>query len=161
MEHLLREEAITADPEKKFQLTVQIREARRKIAELESQQKSRRLPDDLESENGHLESPKVNFQWRWFTIGCVLLAFALALAIWGFSLGSLTKDQRRLLVWLLPLASGFATTAFVGSAFVKARNLVPGIAITATGGFAVWLITFFYLFPPSRVSSDGSPSPTP
>ena len=72
--------------------------------------------------------------------------FALVVAIFGFSLGRLTEDPWRLLVWLLPLASGFAAAAFVGSVFVKARNFIPGIAVTATGGFAVWLITFFYLF---------------
>jgi hypothetical protein len=56
LESFLREEAITADPEKKFQLTVRIREARQKITELEWGEKSGRLPDDLQSGNSDLES---------------------------------------------------------------------------------------------------------
>jgi hypothetical protein len=60
LEHLLAEEAIASDPEKKFQLTVQLREARQKIAELESQEKSRRFPDYLQSAKGNPEAPESN-----------------------------------------------------------------------------------------------------
>ena len=35
LENFLAEESIASDPEKKFQLTIQIREARQKIAELD------------------------------------------------------------------------------------------------------------------------------
>jgi hypothetical protein len=91
---------------------------------------------------------------RWFILGCVLLLFAVALVLWGFSLGTLTWDRQRLLVWALPLASGFSAAAFAGSIYTQARNWIPGIAITATGGFAVWLITFF--FTRARASSQSS-----
>jgi Protein of unknown function (DUF4019) len=64
-------------------------------------------------------------------------------------------------VWALPLASGFSAAAFAGSLYTQARNWIPGIAITATGGFAVWLITFFFLFPESKVKElDGKQSTT-
>ena len=49
LEHLLAEEAIASDPEKKFQLRIQIREAQQKITELE---KSRRFPDHSQSGGG-------------------------------------------------------------------------------------------------------------
>jgi hypothetical protein len=58
LEHFLREEPITSDPEKKFQLAVLIREARQKIAELESQEKSRRFPNDLKPESSRPKPPE-------------------------------------------------------------------------------------------------------
>jgi hypothetical protein len=99
-------------------------------------------------------------QWSWFFVGCLLLLFAFGLGIWGFFLGTPTIVQQRLLVWALSLASGFAVGAFVGSIKAEARGLIPGIAITATSGFAVWLITFFFLFPESKVREQ-SPQATP
>jgi hypothetical protein len=100
---------------------------------------------------------------RWFVVGCVLLLFAFGLGIWGFFLGTLTSVQQRLLVWALALASGLAIGAFVGSIKAEARGLIPGIAITATSGFAVWLIMFFFPFPESKIreqSSQATPSVT-
>jgi hypothetical protein len=105
------------------------------------------------------KSPPI-LESRWFILGCILLLFALAFVIWGFSLGTLTWDQQRLLVWALPLASGFSAAAFAGSIYTQARDWIPGIAITATGGFAVWFITFFFLFPGSKVQ-DRLPVLTP
>jgi hypothetical protein len=90
---------------------------------------------------GFGEKQSQGIEWRLFIVGCVLLLFA-GLVIWGFSLTTLTWDQQRLLVWALPLASGFSVGAFVGSVKTRARGLIPGLAITATGGFAVWEITF-------------------
>jgi hypothetical protein len=49
--------------------------------------------------------------------------------------------------------------AFARSIYTQARNWIPGIAITATGGFAVWLITFFFLFPESKVSKQSPQTP--
>jgi hypothetical protein len=93
------------------------------------------------------------------SLAAYFCCFAFAIALWGFSLGTLTDDQRRLLVWVLPLASGFAAAAFAGSIFVQARNVVPGIVVTATGGFAIWFITFFYLFPERKGSLAPNPLP--
>jgi hypothetical protein len=84
---------------------------------------------------------------RWFALGCAILACACGFAIWGFSQDTLGADQRRLLTWILALASGFCTGAFAGSISVKARGLIPGMAVTATSGFAAWLICFWFLFP--------------
>jgi hypothetical protein len=77
--------------------------------------------------------------------------FAIGLVIWGVSLRTLTSDQQRLLVWALALAAGFAASAITGTFNADARNLIPGISITASSGCAVWLITFFFLFPESKV----------
>jgi hypothetical protein len=68
-------------------------------------------------------------------------------------LKDLRFDQRRILLWVLPLASGFAAGAFAGSFSVKARDWIPGLIISATGGFGVWLISFFLLFPKEETSS--------
>lgn len=80
-------------------------------------------------------------------VGMICLLTTIGLGVWGFSLGTLTEDQRRILVWAMPLASGFACGAFAGRISVKADGVVPRAVIGATGGFAVWLITFFFLFP--------------
>lgn len=87
---------------------------------------------------------------KYFLVGVVCLVAALALAGWGFALGTLTPDQRQILLWLLPIASGFACSSFAGGISAKARGLLPGLLVTATGGFAVWLISFFVLFPSSK-----------
>jgi hypothetical protein len=111
---------------------------------------------------GFDEKTSQHLEWRWFILGCVLLLFAIALVLWGFSLAKLTWDQQRLLVWALPLASGFSAAAFAGSIYTQAQNWIPGIAITVTGGFAVWLITFFFLFPESKVTEQPqTPTPNP
>ena|SRR2546421_9324775 len=83
----------------------------------------------------------------YFGVGIFLLLVAVAMAVWGFKLGRLTPDQRQILVWALPLASGFGCGSFSGGMTAKGKGLLPGIIVTATGGFAVWLITFFVLFP--------------
>ncbi len=93
------------------------------------------------------QSHSSGIQLRWFVVGCLMLVVAIAFAGWGFWLKTLTEDQRRILLWALPLASGFAVGAFAGSMTVKARHIVPGILISATSGFGVWLLTFFFLFP--------------
>jgi hypothetical protein len=82
---------------------------------------------------------------RFFIIGIVLLVSALGLSIWGFILGDLTSDQRRILQWILPLASGFGAGSFTGSIWVKGNRLIPGLATAATGGFAIWLLTLVLL----------------
>jgi len=84
-------------------------------------------------------------------VGCLLLGVAIVFAAWGFNLKQLSEDQRRILLWVLPLASGVAASAFAGSMSVRAHGLIPGLVITATSGFGVWFLTFFFLFPkPSR-----------
>ncbi len=70
------------------------------------------------------DGPPQNLEWRWFILGCVLLLFGVALVIWGFSLRILTPDQQRLLVWALPLASGFSASAFAGSLSAQADNWI-------------------------------------
>lgn len=82
---------------------------------------------------------------RFFVIGCVLLAVAVGMAIWGFSLGTLSPDQRNILLWSLPLASGFGCWSFTGSMSAKMKGW-QGFVVSATGGFGVWLLSNFLLF---------------
>jgi hypothetical protein len=81
--------------------------------------------------------------WPWFVVGCVLLLAALAAFFWAFALGNLTQSQHFLLMWLLPLASGFACGCFAGS--LKATGPMGNLALAATGGFAVWVLSYFLL----------------
>ena len=82
---------------------------------------------------------------RFFYVGCVLLLFAVGMAMWAFSKGDLTADQRNILLWCLPLASGFGCWTFAGSLSAKAKGW-QGITISAMGGFGVWFLTHFLLF---------------
>jgi len=97
---------------------------------------------------------------RWFVFGCVFSAVAIAFAGWGFYLVDLSPSQRLILVWLLPISSGFAAGAFAGSIDARARHWGPGFFISASGGFAVWLITTYILFPqPAGSSGNDNPGP--
>jgi hypothetical protein len=82
---------------------------------------------------------------RFFVLGCCVAVAALGMAIWGFSLGDLKKDQRFILHWIFPLASGFASWCFAGSMSAKTKGW-QDFAIAATGGFGLWLLSNFLLF---------------
>src|SRR5206468_518372 len=79
----------------------------------------------------------------WFVVGCVLTLVAIVAFFWGFALKDLTSSQWSLLMWLLPLSSGFACGCFAGS--MHAGGTVGTLTISAVGGFAVWLLTFYLL----------------
>jgi len=87
---------------------------------------------------------------KFFGVGVALLLLAGGLAVWGFALGTLTPDQRKILVWALPLASGFGCGSFAGGISAKGKELITGLIVTATGGFVVWLITVYVLFPTAK-----------
>lgn len=84
-------------------------------------------------------------EWRFFVIGCIAFAAAVGMAIWGFSLGDLSPDRRSILIWLMSLASGFSCWFFSGSIRAKLTGW-QGIAVSATGGTGVWLLSNFLLF---------------
>ena len=90
-----------------------------------------------------MSNGKAPIAWPWFIVGCVLLLAALVAFFWGFALGDLTSSQRSLLMWLLPLASGFAAGCFAGS--LHATGTVGTVTISAFGGFAVWVLSYFLL----------------
>jgi hypothetical protein len=94
--------------------------------------------------------PHADPWWIRYVVGAFLTLVAVGFAIWGFLAVELSEDRRRILVWVLPLCSGFAAFAFAGSLSVSSKEFWPGVAIAATGGFGVWLLTFFFLFPAAR-----------
>lgn len=98
----------------------------------------RRTPEPLPTAT---HDHKIN--WPWFILGCVLLAAALVAFFWAFSLDYLSPSRRFLLMWLLPLASGFGCGCFAGS--LKVSGPLGNLAIAATGGFAVWILSHFLL----------------
>jgi hypothetical protein len=95
-------------------------------------------------------------EWRWFILGCVLILVAIIAFFWGFALGELKHGQYMLLMWILPLSSGFAAGSFAGS--IKATGPIGQIAITATGGFAVWLLSFLLIPKPPKTEPPPPPS---
>ena len=99
------------------------------------------------------------FASRYFWVGCCLLGVAVLLAVAAFFLGQLTQDQRFILLWILPIASGIASGAFAGSASAKAQGLIPGAVISVTGGFVVWLFTY-YVLPKPEVEPPHSSLPS-
>lgn len=96
------------------------------------------------------ESSPPPVAWPWFIVGCVLLLVAIVGFFWGFAIRNLTSSQHSLLMWILPLSSGFAAGCFAGS--LKATGPVGQIAVTATGGFAVWFLSYFLIPKPSPVA---------
>ncbi len=112
-------------------------------------------PSSPESNSVGRNMPEPNnreVSWPGFVIGCILLIAALIAFFWAFWLGHLSPDQRSLLMWLLPLASGFGCGAFAGS--LRVSGPVGSLAVAATGGFAVWLLSY-YLLP--KVTEPPSP----
>jgi hypothetical protein len=107
------------------------------------------LPAQLEDLGLPKEPPMSGRQIdrRFFVVGSVLAVFVAVMVVWSFAKGSLTGDQRTILRVLLSLASGFVVGSFIGGVTVKTKGIVPGIVGTATGGFAVWLLTAFAIVP--------------
>ena len=93
--------------------------------------------------------------WPFFLIGVCLMAFAFYLGSRAFDVGTLTSDQRFILLWVLPLASGFLCGAFAGNISARTKKGYAGWAVAATGGFAVWILSYFLL--PS--TQDTTPLP--
>jgi hypothetical protein len=91
--------------------------------------------------------PRAPVNWPWFSVGLIVLAASLIVFFWAFAIGDLSPSRIFLLRWLLPLASGFICGCFAGS--LRASGPLGTLVIGATGGFAVWLLTFFFLPDPS------------
>ncbi len=107
-------------------------------------------------ETNTIQQHKRHFDWALFIIGCIALVIATGLAIWAFSKDCLNNYQGLILLWAFPIASGFAAGSFTGSLKIpeKATN---GLPVGAVGGFAVWLLTFFFWLPSgASVSSCGN-----
>lgn len=97
----------------------------------------RRAPKTPDAHQSFLEQ-------RFFIVGLIWLFFALGLAsyvIFGPPLCSPLKV--RTFTTVLSLSAGFLAWTFSGAISAKTRNLVSGIAIVATGGFAVFLVLQF------------------
>jgi len=95
--------------------------------------------DELSKQTGGIEP-------RFFVVGVLSLVFALGMVVWGFGLGNLTRDQRFLFLWMLPIAGGFASGSFTGSLSAASKRWKNTLIVAATGGFAVWVLTYLMLW---------------
>jgi hypothetical protein len=101
---------------------------------------SQRSPDTASNKALHLRS----------TLGIVALVFVIAaigLGVWAFSFKELERHHYEILRFMFSVAAGIAAGAFAGSISISSDKIIPGVAISAAGGFAVWLLCFVYLFP--------------
>lgn len=101
-------------------------------------------------------SGKGSISWPFFLVGVGLTAFAFYICAKAFDVGTLTNDQRFILLWLFPLASGFLCGSFAGSISAKTKKGYTGWVVAATGGFAVWILSYFLL--PSPQPKDYLPN---
>lgn len=90
-----------------------------------------------------------------------MLLVAVFFAAWAFYKGNLSEDQRQILRWVLSLGAGFFAAVFVGKIGIEWKGLVPGLAIAASGGAAVWALTFFFLFRPGVITRVQVVPPAP
>ncbi len=95
---------------------------------------------------GEAPGPR-GMSWPFFFVGIFLVLVTTGLAIAGFVIATLTKDQRGILIFWFSLTAGFSAGCFVGSLSVKTQGWIKGLFLSATGGFAVWLLTFFFAAP--------------
>jgi hypothetical protein len=84
-----------------------------------------------------------NISWPWFIFGSLLSAAGFFLTFWAFALSEITASQKALLLFVLPLVAGFACGCFSGS--IKGQGAFVNFTVAATGGFAVWLMSYSML----------------
>jgi hypothetical protein len=99
-------------------------------------------------EGSHANAPRKHPEGIYWFAGIVALLLTVGLVIWAFSSDFLRPHQYFLLIWLLPISSGIMCGAFLGGIVVRSTGswkLLLGLSVSAGGGFAVWLISFFVL----------------
>jgi hypothetical protein len=77
-------------------------------------------------------------------VGAVCSALMVGLVIVAFVRRNLTEDERFIFLWLLPIVGGIAAGAFFGEMSVVDSGW-KRLAVSATGGFAVWLLSYWLL----------------
>ena len=154
LEFLQEQEVLSTDPNQKFAIKKSIEHAEQKIREyggaptLSLSHKKTALSSVSQSQDEHAAtsiSTDLKVEPRLFVLGVITLLFALVMVAWGLSVNNLSQSQHWILQWLFPVASGIAAGSFIGSITVKAKGTWPGVVATATGGFALWLITYLLL----------------
>jgi hypothetical protein len=79
-----------------------------------------------------------------FWVGVLFSVVAIGLAVATFVKGDLTDDQRWTLHEYTYIAAAFAAGSFLGSLTIKSRKWIPGVSVSAVGGFAVWLLCHYF-----------------
>ena len=95
----------------------------------------------------NVESRPLN-QKYWLTFGAVFSFMIFVLVMVTFFAPENSCDRWTILRFVLPIFSGIAAGAFVGA--ITAQGSVYQLAVAATGGFAVWLITLLLVGVPPR-----------
>jgi hypothetical protein len=83
-----------------------------------------------------------SLDWRMFGLGVVGFVVAVIFAVWTFILKEVKEPQIIALLFIFPLATGFFAWTFSGALGANSRSR---LLISATGGFAVWLVTYMGL----------------
>lgn len=86
-----------------------------------------------------------SIEWRYFIVGCIFGFVTIGLAVWGFSLDEMKPHQYWILRWAMPFAGAFASGSFSGAIVTGGKKFWWGLAVAATGGFAVWLLSNLFL----------------
>lgn len=84
----------------------------------------------------------------WLGFGGFFSLLIFALIVVAFMAPENSCDRWTLLRYILPLFCGIAAGAFVGA--ISAKGNVNQLVVSATGGFAVWLITLLAVGVPDR-----------
>jgi hypothetical protein len=101
--------------------------------------------DDINLRIARLPMNSNDIPKHFFRLGCVGALFTGFIAIKAFEARVLTPDQRFILLWCMPLTSAFFAGSFHGTiTAISGKNTNPW-AIAATGGFAVWVLSYVFL----------------
>ena len=86
-----------------------------------------------------------NVELLYLVLVVMLLVASLTMAFMAFTKRELAAHQTWLLKWILPIGSGIAASAFIGSITVSSEDFGFGLAVSASSGCAVWLLAFVML----------------
>jgi hypothetical protein len=92
---------------------------------------------------------------RFFIVGLIWLALTIGLVLFVMFEAPLCDSLRiNTFAAVFSISAGFLAWTFAGSINAKSRSLVPGVAIVATGGFAVFMIILSHFGPENMKTAD-------
>lgn len=82
-------------------------------------------------------------EMRFYILGCIIVIFAgfIFYKVFFAPETCLNQKQLGLLKFLLPIVGGFLAWTFSGKISVNTDKIIPGLIITAFGGFAIYILS--------------------